>query len=72
MRNGINKQFGAAKIVTKTRDEAFGIATVEANCEAVKNVRYIFNKLLVIDLVSSESICGETRSRAATDEGEDN
>ena len=49
----------ADKIVTKTKDEAFGIPTPEANCEAVQYVRYIFEKFPVVDLVDNETIAVE-------------
>ncbi|MEA2110511.1 MAG: methylaspartate mutase [Campylobacterota bacterium] len=36
---------GADKIITKTREEAFGIPTKEANAQAVANVKYTLNML---------------------------
>ncbi|MFA5849823.1 MAG: hypothetical protein WC833_08060 [Bacteroidales bacterium] len=39
----IAKLIHADKIVIKTQDEAFGIPTVQSNCDAVKLVKYILN-----------------------------
>ena len=49
----------ADKIIVKTREEALGIPTVEANCEAVQDVRYVFEKFPVSDLLTSEAIAEE-------------
>ncbi len=46
---------GADKIITKTRDEAFGIPTKEANAQAVANVRYTLNMLKGIPAISDEA-----------------
>jgi len=45
---------GADKIITKTRDEAFGIPTKEANADAVSNVQYTIGMLRVLPHVSDE------------------
>lgn len=55
----IAKLVKADKIVTKTKDEAFGIPTIEANCEAVRNVRHIFEKLNDTGVTENESIAAE-------------
>ena len=41
----IAKFIQADKIVIKTRDEAVGIPSISSNCDAVKQVKYIFNKM---------------------------
>ncbi len=43
---------GADKIITKTRDEAFGIPTKESNATAVSNVKYTINMLKGIPPIS--------------------
>ncbi len=43
---------GADKIITKTRDEAFGIPTKEANAASVSNVKYTVNMLKGIPPIS--------------------
>ncbi len=43
---------GADKIITKTRDEAFGIPTKESNAAAVSNVKYTINMLKGIPPIS--------------------
>ncbi|RLA72764.1 MAG: methylaspartate mutase, partial [Epsilonproteobacteria bacterium] len=43
---------GADKIITKTRNEAFGIPTKEANASAVANVKYTLNMLKGLPNVS--------------------
>ena len=45
---------GADKIITKTRDEAFGIPTKEANADAVSNVQYTIGMLRGLPHVSDE------------------
>ena len=45
---------GADKIITKTRNEAFGIPTKEANALAVANVKYTLGMLKGIPKVSDE------------------
>jgi methylaspartate mutase epsilon subunit len=45
---------GADKIITKTRNEAFGIPTKEANARAVSSVQYTLNTLKGIPNVSDE------------------
>jgi len=46
---------GADKIITKTRDEAYGIPTKESNAQAVSNVKYTLNMLKGIPKVSDEA-----------------
>ena len=45
---------GADKIITKTRDEAFGIPTKESNAAAVSNVKYTINMLRGIPPISDQ------------------
>jgi methylaspartate mutase epsilon subunit len=45
---------GADKIIVKTRDEAFGIPTKEANAQAVASVKYTLGMLKGIPAVSDE------------------
>jgi methylaspartate mutase epsilon subunit len=45
---------GADKIITKTRDEAYGIPTKEANADAVSNVQYTIGMLRGLPHVSDE------------------
>ncbi len=45
---------GANKIITKTRDEAFGIPTKESNAAAVSNVKYTINMLRGIPPISDQ------------------
>lgn len=45
---------GADKIITKTRDEAFGIPTKESNSQAVANVKYTLNMLKGLPQVHDE------------------
>lgn len=45
---------GADKIITKTRDEAFGIPTKESNSAAVANVKYTLNMLKGLPQVHDE------------------
>jgi methylaspartate mutase epsilon subunit len=45
---------GADKIITKTRDEAFGIPIKESNAQAVANVKYTLNMLKGIPQVHDE------------------
>ncbi len=45
---------GANKMITKTRDEAFGIPTKEANAEAVANTQYTLNILKGIPKIREE------------------
>ncbi len=45
---------GADKIITKTRNEAFGIPTKEANALAVASVKYTLNMLKGVPQVSDE------------------
>ncbi|MCH7626853.1 MAG: methylaspartate mutase subunit E [Chloroflexi bacterium] len=46
----------ADKIIVKTRDEALGLPTAQSNCDAVRDVRYIFEKFPVTGAVTSEAI----------------
>ncbi len=46
---------GADKIITKTRDEAFGIPTKESNAQAVANVKYTLNMLKGLPNVHDEA-----------------
>ncbi len=46
---------GADKIITKTRNEAFGIPTKEANALAVANVKYTLNMLKGLPKISDEA-----------------
>ena len=43
---------GADKIITKTRDEAFGIPTKEANSQAVANTKYTLNILKGLPIIT--------------------
>jgi methylaspartate mutase epsilon subunit len=45
---------GADKIITKTRDEAFGIPTKESNAQAVANVKYTLNMLRGLPKIHDE------------------
>ncbi|MEA3523883.1 MAG: methylaspartate mutase [Campylobacterota bacterium] len=45
---------GADKIITKTRDEAFGIPTKESNAQAVANVKYTLNMLQGLPKIHDE------------------
>ncbi|MEA1919474.1 MAG: methylaspartate mutase [Campylobacterota bacterium] len=45
---------GADKIITKTREEAFGIPTKESNAQAVANVKYTLNMLKGLPKVHDE------------------
>ncbi len=45
---------GANKIITKTRDEAYGIPTKESNASAVSKVKYTLNMLKGLPLVGDE------------------
>ncbi len=45
---------GADKIITKTRDEAFGIPTSEANAASVSNVKYTLNMLKGLPVLKDE------------------
>ncbi len=45
---------GADKIITKTKEEAFGIPTKEANASAVSNVKYTLGILKGLPLVSDK------------------
>ena len=44
----------------KTRDEALGLPTAQSNCDAVRDVRYIFEKFPVTGMVTSDAIEEET------------
>jgi methylaspartate mutase epsilon subunit len=46
---------GADKIITKTRNEAFGIPTKEANAMAVANVKYTLGMLKGLPQVGDEA-----------------
>ncbi len=54
---------GADKIITKTRDEAYGIPTKESNAQAVSNVKYTLNMLKglpkISDLEEEENLTNE-------------
>jgi len=51
---------GADKIITKTRDEAYGIPTKESNAQAVSNVKYTLNMLkgipAIVDVEEEENL----------------
>ena len=49
----------ADKIIVKTKQEAFGIPTTEANCAAVRDVRYVLERFPAIDPLTNESIADE-------------
>ncbi len=51
----IASMVGADKIITKTRDEAFGIPTPEVNAMAVRNTKYTLQILRGIPKISDEA-----------------
>jgi methylaspartate mutase epsilon subunit len=51
----IASMVGADKIITKTRDEAFGIPTPEVNAMAVRNTKYTLQILKGIPKISDEA-----------------
>ncbi len=59
----ISALVGADKIITKTRDEAFGIPTSASNAQAVSNVKYTLNMLKglpkIVDLQEEENLTNE-------------
>ncbi len=59
----ISALVGADKIITKTRDEAFGIPTSKSNAQAVSNVKYTLNMLKglpkIVDLQEEENLTNE-------------
>lgn len=55
----------ADKIIVKTREEAFGIPAIETNCEAIRGVRYVFEKLPIMDQITSVSIAEESKLLAS-------
>jgi methylaspartate mutase epsilon subunit len=50
------KLIRADKVITKTRDEAWGIPTIEANVEAVQEAHYVMSKFSSPDLLFSPNI----------------
>ncbi len=52
----IARMIFADKIIVKTKEEAFGIPAIETNCGAVQDVRYVFEKLPVFEMVTSAAI----------------
>ncbi len=55
----------ADKIITKTRDEAFGIPTIEANARAVRQVVDVLESAAVTELHSQDTIDAERELIAA-------
>jgi len=59
---------GADKIITKTKEEARGIPTIESNCEAVRLVRYTLDRQMPNGLTECETVAAEAdRIRLETD-----
>ncbi len=52
----IGGMIGADKIVVKTTDEALGVPTAAINAEAVRNVRYVFDRFRWADQVGSSHV----------------
>jgi len=58
----------ADKIVTKTREEARGVPTVESNCDAVRLVRYVLEKVPMSMAITNSMVEREVvRIRAEVD-----
>ena len=52
----IARMISADKIIVKTKEEAFGIPAIETNCGAVQDVRYVFEKFPMVDMITSGAI----------------
>lgn len=62
----ISKLINADKLVVKTRDEAFGIPTVEANCNAISSARFAMRSAFAGFGVSDETVEEESEMIAAS------
>jgi len=55
----IAKLVNADKVVLKTQDEAFGIPTIQANCDAVRLAAYVLNKTAITGQLDSVAVLNE-------------
>lgn len=55
----------ADKVIVKTKHEAHSIPSIEANCEAVSNVKYVLDRFCLNNILSNEEVDVETNNLLA-------
>jgi methylaspartate mutase epsilon subunit len=55
------KIIGADKVITKTRDEAWGIPSIQANVEAIQETNYVMSKFISTSSLNSPNIERESQ-----------